>query len=185
MLARFQIHSAPSPTITTTVCAPTQPNSRSCPCKPRKISSASPNQVTRNRRTTERRPGEFSTRSCGIKSTPVLTSRNCPFSTFKRQLPIVPPVPPIPSNPPLPPWFWKPNFPPPKPDEWKRIKKEIKEALHLKNIDLDTIIDSLKDAISKDPSNGGWTDDLRQLVDELDKARREGNKEWWKDDDDD
>src|SRR5439155_22390665 len=41
---------------------PTQPSSRSCAYKCRKISSASPRQVTRNRRTTDRRPGEVSTR---------------------------------------------------------------------------------------------------------------------------
>jgi hypothetical protein len=96
-----------------------------------------------------------------------------------------PPNPGIPSDPPLPPWFWKPNFPPPKSDEWKKLKKQIKETLHLKNIDLDTIIDSINDALHKDPSNGGWSDDLRNLEDDLEKARLDGLKEWWKDDDDD
>jgi hypothetical protein len=49
-----------------------------------KMSSASPRQVTRNRRTSERRPGAVSTRSSGSRSTPVLTSPNCPYSTGGR-----------------------------------------------------------------------------------------------------
>src|SRR5580658_5848177 len=51
------------------------PNSRNCPYSRRKMASASPRQLTRKRRTTERRPGEVSTRSSGNSRTPVLTSR--------------------------------------------------------------------------------------------------------------
>jgi hypothetical protein len=80
MVARFQIHSAPSPTITTTVWAPTHPSSRSCAYRRAKMVSASPRQVTRKRRTTERLPGEVSTRSLGSSKTPVLTSRKRPSS---------------------------------------------------------------------------------------------------------
>ena len=40
-----------------------QPSSRNCPYRRRNISSASPRPVTRNRRTTDWRPGEVSTRS--------------------------------------------------------------------------------------------------------------------------
>src|ERR1035438_10386825 len=45
------------------------------------LPAASPRQVTRNRRTTERLPGEVSTRSLGSSRTPVLTSRKRPSST--------------------------------------------------------------------------------------------------------
>src|ERR1035438_1267710 len=79
--ARFQIHSAPSPTMTTIVLEPSQPSSRNCPYKRWKISSASPRQLTRKRRTTERRPGDVSTRSSGKSKTPVFTSRKWPSST--------------------------------------------------------------------------------------------------------
>src|SRR5438034_3300109 len=81
ILARFQIHSAPSLTMTTTVCWPTQPNSRNCAYRAAKMVSASPRQLTRKRRTTEWRPGEVSTRSLGNSSTPVLTSWNWPSWT--------------------------------------------------------------------------------------------------------
>src|ERR1035441_5296553 len=74
LVARFQIHSAPSPTITTTVWGPTQPNSRSWAYRRAKMVSASPRQLTRYRRTTEWRPGEGSTRSAGNSNTPVLRS---------------------------------------------------------------------------------------------------------------
>jgi len=71
---RFQIHSAPSPTITTMVFA--------CPASPVRgvgIQMAEdvvgiPRQLTRKRRTTEWRPGEVSTLSLGNSSTPVLIS---------------------------------------------------------------------------------------------------------------
>lgn len=91
-------------------------------------------------------------------------------------------LPTIPSAPPpsLPNWFWK-QVTPPKPDEWAKLKKDIKEAL--KNVDLETVIDTIKDRILPDAPSGGWHDDLTHLVDELEKARREGQKEWWKDDD--
>src|ERR1035438_2066670 len=79
--ARFQIHSAPSPTMTTVVLEPSQPSSRNCPYKRWKISSASPRQLTKKRRTTERRPGDVSTRSSGNSKTPVFTSRKWPSST--------------------------------------------------------------------------------------------------------
>src|SRR2546425_247309 len=49
IVARFQIHSAPSPTITTTVWGPTQPNSRSWAYRRAKMASASPRQLTRKR----------------------------------------------------------------------------------------------------------------------------------------
>src|SRR5437016_5478000 len=62
---RFQIHSAPSPITTTMVCTPSHPSSCSCAQRWAKMASASPRQVTRKRRTNERRPGEVSTRSSG------------------------------------------------------------------------------------------------------------------------
>jgi hypothetical protein len=71
----------------------------------------------------------------------------------------------------------------PKKDEWKRLKKAIKESL--KHFDVETTIDTIKNRLLPDAPSGGWHDDLTQLIDELDKARREGQKEWWKDDDDD
>ena len=54
----------------------------------------------------------------------------------------------------------------------------------LKNFDLDTVIDTIKGRVLPDAPSGGWHDDLVNLIDELDKARREHEKEWWKDDDD-
>ena len=75
MLARFQIHSDPSPTTTTTVLAPSQPHSRSWAQIRPKMASAFPRQVTRMRRTKTRRPGEVWTRSVGSKITAVFTSR--------------------------------------------------------------------------------------------------------------
>jgi hypothetical protein len=54
----------------------------------------------------------------------------------------------------------------------------------LKKFDVDTALSSLKDMILKDPSQSSdWTNSLRQMVDEIDKRRRESQKEWWKDDD--
>src|ERR1700685_4091513 len=67
--------------MTTIVLEQSQPSSRNCPYNRWKISSASPRQLTRKRRTTERRPGEVSTRSSGKSKTPVLTSRKWPSST--------------------------------------------------------------------------------------------------------
>jgi len=58
MLARFQIHSAPSPTITTIVFSLLQPNSHIADHSRSNSVSASPRQVTTTRRNTERRPGE-------------------------------------------------------------------------------------------------------------------------------
>src|SRR5712692_8558132 len=79
--------------MTTTVCWPTQPNSRSCAYRAAKMVSASPRQLTRKRRTTEWRPGEVSTRSPGNISTPVLTSWNWPSSTgWKGLLTLAPPT---------------------------------------------------------------------------------------------
>ena len=74
-------------------------------------------------------------------------------------------------------------LPKPKPDELKQFRKRIKDAL--KNIDADTVIGVLHDALINDPSTGGWTDSVRQLVDEIEKKRRDGDKKWWLDDDDD
>jgi len=90
---------------------------------------------------------------------------------------------PLPIGPPpnLPNWFWRLIIPP-KPDEWQILKKNIKESL--KNFDVETALETIKDRLLPDAPSGGWHDDLLQLVDELDKARREGNKEWWKDNDD-
>jgi hypothetical protein len=97
---------------------------------------------------------------------------------WKNRLPLPPPGPP----PKLPDWFWH-FIAPPKPDEWKKIKKAIKESL--KHFDVETAIETIKDKLLPDAPSGGWHDDLLQLVNELEKARREGQKEWWKDDDDD
>jgi|HubBroStandDraft_1064217.scaffolds.fasta_scaffold154576_4 hypothetical protein len=97
---------------------------------------------------------------------------------WKNRLPLPPPGPP----PSLPGWFWH-FVAPPKKDEWKRLKKAIKESL--KHFDVETTIDTIKNRLLPDAPSGGWHDDLTQLIDELDKARREGQKEWWKDDDDD
>lgn len=85
---------------------------------------------------------------------------------------------------PLPPWMWDPRVPGTlNRDEWKRFKKMVKERL--KVVDVDTVLSTLKDMILKDPSQtSDWTNSLRQMVDEIEKRRREGQKEWWKDDDD-
>jgi len=87
--------------------------------------------------------------------------------------------------PPLPPWFWDPNFPGPGPknkDEYTNFKCSVLEQL--KKFDVDTAISTLKDMFLKDPSQtNDWTNSVRQMVDEIDKRRREGLKEWWKDDD--
>jgi len=96
----------------------------------------------------------------------------------KPRLPNPPPGPP----PSMPNFYWH-LVVPPKPDEWKKLKKQIKEAL--KNFDVETALETIKDKLLPDAPSGGWHDDLRSLVDELEKARREGQKEWWKDDDDD
>src|SRR5436853_7939254 len=81
ILARFHIHSAPSPTMTTTVFDPVHPNSLSCAHTRLNTASALPRQLTRNFLTTERRPGQVSTRSLGSRTIPVFTSRKWPSST--------------------------------------------------------------------------------------------------------
>jgi hypothetical protein len=48
---------------------------------------------------------------------------------------------------PFPPWMWDPKVPPPlDKDGWKKFKKMVKERL--KNIDVDTVLSSLKDMFS-------------------------------------
>jgi len=87
--------------------------------------------------------------------------------------------------PPLPPWFWDPNFPGPGPrnrNEYNDFKCAMLDKL--KSFDVDTAVDTLKDMFLKDPSQtNDWTNSVRQMIDEIDKRRREGQKEWWKDDD--
>ena len=94
--------------------------------------------------------------------------------------PHLPPPPPGSPPPSMPNFYWH-FIAPPQPDEWKKLKKKIKEAL--KNFDVETALETIKNKLLPDAPSGGWQDDLRSLVDELEKARREGNKEWWKDDD--
>ncbi|MGO8793739.1 MAG: hypothetical protein ACLQLC_02865 [Candidatus Sulfotelmatobacter sp.] len=97
----------------------------------------------------------------------------------KANRPAIPPMGP-PTNPSAPKWIWH-FLAPPKPDEWVALKSKIKDAL--KNVDIETAIETIKDRLMPDAPSKGWQDDLRSLVDELEKARADGQKEWWKDDD--
>jgi hypothetical protein len=87
--------------------------------------------------------------------------------------------------PPLPPWMWDPNFPGPGPrnrNEYNDFKCAMLDKL--KSFDVDKAVDTLKDMFLKDPSQtNDWTNSVRQMIDEIDKRRREGLKEWWRDDD--
>jgi hypothetical protein len=77
-------------------------------------------------------------------------------------------------------WPWIPG--PVKRDEYTNFKCSVLEKL--KAVDVDTALSTLKDMLLKDPSEtSDWTNSLRQLVDEIDKRRRESEKEWWRDDD--
>jgi hypothetical protein len=78
------------------------------------------------------------------------------------------------------PWPWVPG--PVKRDEYIKFKCSVLERL--KTFDVDTAVSTLKDMLLKDPSEtSDWTNSLRQMVDEIDKRRRESEKEWWRDDD--
>ena len=70
---------------------------------------------------------------------------------WKNRLPLPPPGPP----PSLPGWFWH-FVAPPKKDEWKRLKKAIKESL--KHFDVETAIDTIKNRLLPElPREGGTT----------------------------
>jgi hypothetical protein len=78
------------------------------------------------------------------------------------------------------PWPWIPG--PVSRDEYTKFKCSVLEQL--KKFDVDTAVSTLKDMILKDPSEtSDWTNSLRQLVDEVDKRRKESEKEWWRDED--
>jgi hypothetical protein len=66
--------------------------------------------------------------------------------------------------------------------EYIRWKCGVLEQL--KKFDVDTAASTLKDLFLKDPSQtSDWTNSVRQMVDEIDKRRKEGEKEWWRDED--
>jgi hypothetical protein len=78
------------------------------------------------------------------------------------------------------PWSWIPG--PMKRDDYIKLKCSILEQL--KTVDVDTAVSTLKDMLLKDPSEtSDWTNSLRQLVDEIEKRRRDMEKEWWRDED--
>jgi hypothetical protein len=60
-------------------------------------------------------------------------------------------------------------------DQYTTFKCSVLDQL--KKFDVDTALGSLKDMLLKDPSQtSDWTNSLRQMVDEIDKRRRESQK---------